>query len=172
MKAQHLRIGTGSKPALGSINLDVRSRQACGVGDRYVWVIGDGRKLPFQDKSFGSIVARHVVEHVSWRETPFLLEEWLRVLDIGGEIEVVCPNVESYSRRILEASGKPNQQQRLIHLMWGSQDYEWNFHHYGFTPAGLGLMMQRARFDVIDIGVLPLYTIKDAQCKVIARRRR
>jgi predicted SAM-dependent methyltransferase len=165
-----LRIGAGDKPKLGELHLDTRSRAACGVDERYLWVVGDGRELPFRDRTFDGLVARHVIEHVSWRQVNALLREWRRVLRSGGALEITCPNIESYSRRMLESHNDPAKQRHMIRHMWGDQDYIWNFHHNGFTPGVLGLELRRAGFSEISEGVLPLYSIQDAQCKVTGRR--
>ena len=163
-----IQLGCGHRPVLKRINVDFRSRAVCGVTDRrYTWIIADAQFLPFKPGSLNRIVARHIIEHFSWRDTSSLVKEWYAALGSGGQLEVTCPNIQSYSWRMLEAP--PNKQRHMIRHMWGDQDYPGNFHHTGFTPTTLEMALRKRGISV-ESGVLPLYSIKDAQCKAIATK--
>lgn len=55
-------------------------------------VIADVRYLPFENDSIEEIFASHLLEHFDFREP--VLEEWKRVLQPGGLITVVVPDIE------------------------------------------------------------------------------
>jgi SAM-dependent methyltransferase len=63
-----------------------------GRSRRAAFVRVDGRSLPFRDGSFDSVVASHVLEHVSEAERPTFLHEIGRVLGPGRVCVFITPN--------------------------------------------------------------------------------
>ena len=63
-------------------------------------MVADGEKLPFADRSFDSLVARHNLEH--YVDTAGTLIEWRRVLRPGGALAVIVPDEERYAGRTLD----------------------------------------------------------------------
>lgn len=63
-------------------------------------VAAHGARLPFADGSFGSLVARHNLEH--YVDLVGVLREWQRVLRPGGRAVVVVPDEDAYPGRTLE----------------------------------------------------------------------
>lgn len=55
-------------------------------------------RWPFPDNSVERIYSSHTLEHFSFCEQSFILEESLRVLKPGGEFSVCVPNAEHYIR--------------------------------------------------------------------------
>lgn len=168
---RHLHIGPGRKTRGSDYVLDVRSpSEIPGVRSYRTWTCGVATALPFKSGVFDSVTARHVIEHVGWRQTASTLAEWFRVLKIAGRFEIVCPNLESYCRRLPGLSAKT--QQHLIEHLWGDQDYPANFHLFGFTPGTLSLAVRRAcpKAD-LRVVLLPIYAVTDAQIKVVGVKR-
>lgn len=60
-------------------------------------VVADGGHLPFADRTFDSLVARHNLEH--YVDTAGTLIEWARVLCDGGTLAVVLPDEDRYRGR-------------------------------------------------------------------------
>ena len=56
----------------------------------------DGLTLPFADESQDTVLAAHVLEHIS-NYRP-VLRDWLRVLKIGGHLVVMVPHRDLYER--------------------------------------------------------------------------
>lgn len=56
-------------------------------GRRMKWIIGDGRKLPFQAKAFDGVVAGFSVRNIP--DLNFVFEEIYRILKPGGKIVVL-----------------------------------------------------------------------------------
>jgi glycosyltransferase involved in cell wall biosynthesis len=48
------------------------------------------RRLPFEDKFAGTVIARHVLEHCL--DVPKTLKEWSRVIEDNGRLIIACPN--------------------------------------------------------------------------------
>jgi FkbM family methyltransferase len=57
--------------------------------------------LPYPDDSIEEIVASHVLEHFSHRETSLVLQEWVRVLKPGGKVRLAVPDFEEVARLYL-----------------------------------------------------------------------
>ncbi len=57
------------------------------------------KKLPFQDATVKRIRAEHVLEHLCIRdEAPFFLRQCFRILEQGGVLRIVVPDVEKYMK--------------------------------------------------------------------------
>ncbi|MCX7953793.1 MAG: methyltransferase domain-containing protein [Bacteroidales bacterium] len=54
------------------------------------------RKLPFPDNSVEFIYSSHTLEHFSFNDIIFLLNEFYRVLKPGGKIRIAVPNARIY----------------------------------------------------------------------------
>lgn len=117
-----LEIGCGTtKVFQDSIGLDVR--QVEGVD-----VVADARQLPFKDEYFDHVYSSHVIEHFSHREVKDVLDEWIRVLKVGGIFELRCPDLRL---RALIFALNPKKQD-IINI-YGEQDYPENQHMCGFS---------------------------------------
>lgn len=57
--------------------------------------------LPYRDNSVEEIIASHVLEHFSHRETSIVLQEWIRVLRPGGKLRLAVPDFEEVARLYL-----------------------------------------------------------------------
>jgi SAM-dependent methyltransferase len=54
-------------------------------------VISDvSKELPFKDKTIGTVIARHILEHCL--DVPKTLNEWSRVIQDNGRLIIACPN--------------------------------------------------------------------------------
>ncbi|MGD0451271.1 MAG: methyltransferase domain-containing protein [Candidatus Bathyarchaeia archaeon] len=105
----------------GNIGVDVRKT-------RSVDVIADLRQLPFKSEAFDHVYSSAVVEHFSHREVQYVLVEWIRILKKGGTIEIECPDLRARAFLFFL-----NPSWKNIEDIYGSQDYETNFHKCGFS---------------------------------------
>lgn len=76
-----LEIGPGRErlPGFETINL---------VPGPFTDHVGDARRLPFAEATFGEVYSSHCIEHVEWFEVEATIAEWARVLEPGGLLEV------------------------------------------------------------------------------------
>lgn len=119
-----LEIGCGGKKVFPeSIGLDVRHLKG-------VDVISDARDLPFEDEYFDHVYSSHVIEHFSHREVKEVLEEWIRVLKVGGTFEIRCPDLRTQAFLF----ALKHNWNDIINI-YGNQDYPENFHYCGFSQG-------------------------------------
>jgi len=95
-------------------------------------VKGNEVHLPFEDETFDVITAWHVIEHVC--DIAQTLNEWKRVLRIGGVLAIETPNVACPKVRLL---GKHYRR------FWPPE------HTYAFSPETLGAFVVRAGYELV-----------------------
>lgn len=110
------------------------------------YVLGDIRKLPWDDRSVDEIYASNVLEHVGFRETNAVLTEWQRVLKPNGELEVVVPDILGIFADY--QSGKDSWDHFVMRL-YGGQGYPLDFHQAGFSLAHMSKVFEDAGFEVL-----------------------
>lgn len=117
-----LHIGCGKKMLPGYKHLDA-------VGHEHVDFVCDTRKLDLiESESVEEIYACHMLEHVHRDEVSAVLKEWNRVLTEDGIIRISVPNFTAIVNEYL----KSRDVKRLLGLLYGGQNYEYNFHHIVF----------------------------------------
>jgi SAM-dependent methyltransferase len=88
MTTRRLNLGCGPTASPGWINLDRR----CAPG---VDVLADvALGLPFRDESVDIVVASHVLQDLSYRDVPAVLDEIRRVLKPAGVLRLGLPDLE------------------------------------------------------------------------------
>ena len=60
------------------------------------WMVDLRYKLPCEDSYFKGIVTEHTLEHLYPDEVKQILEETYRVLEVGGSIRIVLPDLDKY----------------------------------------------------------------------------
>lgn len=114
-----LNLGSGEVPLEGYINLD---------GARGEMIF----PLPYVDASADEILASHVLEHFSHRQTGAVLAEWVRVLKPGGLLRIAVPDLDLIARAYLAGHAWPIQG----YLMGGQVD-ERDYHKAAFDREAL-----------------------------------
>jgi predicted SAM-dependent methyltransferase len=107
-------------------------------------------------EEFDEILARHVLEHFSWRYTYSVLAGWYGALKPGGLIRIEVPNLMWQARALVNGS---NPHYEVVNLIFGDQDYEGNYHKTGFTEELLGAFLKKIGFvhvETRDIGMVIL----------------
>lgn len=167
-----LNIASGYEPmplAEGWVNLDVNPRAPD------VDIVGPMYPLDLPDQSVDEIRATNCAEHVPYRQTQAMFDDWARVLVHGGSIFVQVPDAEMIARWMLDDPAKlidrmPDSlpQHPTVGAAWrllGGQlddehakagdDPDWNLHRALFTPDYLNACMERAGFTEIVIETNP-----------------
>ena len=131
----------------GYINVDIRPAP-------HVDVQCDlSKTLPLEDEYADEIVAHSLLEHFPmgdyvhddrpYANTVRILKEWLRVLKVGGTLELKVPNIEGLAENYTK-----NNIERIefFRYLYGGQNYPENTHLAGFDRAILHLCLQLAGF--------------------------
>lgn len=104
----------------------------------------DLRRLPVEAQTYDVIHARHVLEHFGREETLSVLGEWLRILKIGGQVRLNVPNLLHAIEWILKMDkGETPPDAYPWWQLYGRHDSEYDYHHNGFTPRRLELLLKR-----------------------------
>ena len=119
-----LHIGCGEKFLPGFKHLDVRKYP-------HIDYVANADDLSmFDDNSIEEIYACHVLEHFNRNEVNFsneggVLREWFRVLCPKGIIRLAVPDFGA----IVEEYLKTRNLETFIGMLYGRQNYEYNFHY-------------------------------------------
>jgi predicted SAM-dependent methyltransferase len=116
-----LHLGCGKRILPGYVNIDI-DNDACDV-------MCDIRKLYYEDSSVDEIYACHVLEHFGRHEVNDIIEEWKRILKIGGKIYIAVPDIDSAISYYM----KTNDLTALYGQFWGGQRNEYDYHKFGFN---------------------------------------
>lgn len=81
-----LEIGPGGNRIPGFETLNIVGSE----GVDYVWDAAS--TLPFKDGIFDVVYASHILEHIPWYQTVPVLADWVRVVKLGGQLEIWVPN--------------------------------------------------------------------------------
>jgi predicted SAM-dependent methyltransferase len=147
-----LNLGTGGEGRSGWVNVD-----AFPHADNSL-TLDIRRRLPFLDGQVRRIFASHVIEHLDFRdELPRVLSELHRVLQPGGVVRIIVPDVPRYLEAYL--SGEPA---RWNALGWDLGDmpddiytpmhilnhvfHQGGEHKFGFDFETMELVLRRAGF--------------------------
>lgn len=125
---RRLNVGCGFDYKDGYINIDLQSFHNPDV-------VGDVLDMPFFPSHwFEEIMAKDVLEHFQWRDTPRALHEWNRLLAPGGRLFISSTNLTGLLRRIESGHLTTIQDhKRLIIDLFSMQAYEGDFHLTAFT---------------------------------------
>lgn len=110
----------------------------------------DLHSIPQPDQHFDEVWSRHTLEHFGRDEAPALIQEWSRILKIGGTLKINVPNLEAAARTVLEYLERAGDD-RFEYANWqiyGQQTAPLDFHKNGFTKRLLGKLVQYAWGDV------------------------
>ena len=134
-----------------------------GCGEKYLpgWKHLDARKFPhvdyvtdkldnlnmFADNSVEEIYACHVLEHFTRAEIAWgALNEWNRILKVGGVLRIAVPDFEA----IVEEYLSSRNLELVMGLLYGGQNYKYNFHYQTYDFKRLSDLLTRARFSEIE----------------------
>jgi predicted SAM-dependent methyltransferase len=171
-----IEIGCGNNPQPGFIHLDIRKLP-------HVDIVCDFEhsRLPFRDCEVDEIISNHVIEHISWRNLPFVLKEWNRVLSVGGRVFLRTPDLEFICKTYLAKKTTPewpgdenyikeNLSKEITPAWWANiklfagQDYPSNFHKLCFDFKMLKDLFERNGFtNVTRLNIQPIYSPGEIQ---------
>ena len=120
----------------GYKHMDIIQRQ-------HIDYIGNVNDLSFlEDGSVEEIYACHVLEHFKRNETDLVLAEWCRVLKEGGLLRIAVPDFEA----IVSEYSQNGDLNAVLGLLYGGQNYEYNFHYQAYDFSRLKDILQKTGF--------------------------
>jgi predicted SAM-dependent methyltransferase len=131
--------------------------------------------IPLPDGSVSELLANHVIEHIPWRNLPFIVKEWARVIAPGGRLFLRTPDMEFICRTYLEGKTTPEwpgdeaamvevfgdcgPSQWAVIKLFSGQDYPSNFHYNCFDIKSMTQLLTRYGFqDVKRIAAVPVFS--------------
>lgn len=133
-----LHVGCGNRYLEGYKHLDIRELEDGHID--YVTTANDLSQ--FADNTIEELYACHLLEHFGRHETKSVLQEWYRVLKPSGNLRIAVPDFEA----IIEVYKKTGDLTKLIGLLYGGQNYEFNFHHMTFDYSFLKSQLEEVGF--------------------------
>jgi len=131
-----LHIGCGEKYIPGFIHIDTRKFA------HVDYVTPADRLDMFEDNSVDLIYASHILEHFRRHEIRRVLGEWYRVLKPHGILRLAAPDFEA----IVKVYKKYKDMELIMGLLYGGQEYEYNFHHVAFDFKYLKKILKNVGF--------------------------
>lgn len=137
-----LELGAGENPTPGFTHLDARELS-------FIEIVDDAATLEkIPEESCDAILAKHLLEHFSHRDTQAILKVWLARLKPGGSLRVEVPNLEGHVAAWADLQSTDAQ---FVEYLYGSQDYDGNYHKTAFTPRSLDRALRVAGYREIEI---------------------
>jgi ubiquinone/menaquinone biosynthesis C-methylase UbiE len=122
-----LNLGCGELLIPGFINCDLYNPKAD--------VKCDVKSLPYEDNSVDEIYASHIIEHFDFFEALKVLQEWKRVLKVGGKLVVETPDLLGTCKEFVNASEE--RRVRLYGQFFATPWIEGQTHKFLYTEAQL-----------------------------------
>ncbi|MCJ8509261.1 DUF4214 domain-containing protein [Rhizobium lemnae] len=142
-----LNLGSGHDNKVGWINVDMHERHSPDI-------VADVTKLvTIGDNYAAYALAQDVLEHVSRDTVLTALHEWNRVLRHDGLLEVRTTDVIAITDLMRQPErDNPEEHNRLLQCIFGTQGYVGDFHLSGFTETWMRDALEKAGFEVVYFG--------------------
>lgn len=109
----------------------------------HVDIVASADKLGmFADNSVDLIYASHLLEHFGRHDIEKVLQEWYRVLKVGGTLRLAVPDFE----KIVEVYQRTKDLEPLLGLLVGGQTYPSNTHRVIFDATYLSKVLSAVGF--------------------------
>lgn len=103
-----LQIGAGPTSLKGWLSTDINPRS-----DQVVYLDAT-KRFPFEDGTFDYVYSEHMIEHITWPEGLFMLQECRRVLRAGGIVRVATPDLKV----LLDLYLRPEETRGAAYIKW------------------------------------------------------
>jgi predicted SAM-dependent methyltransferase len=138
--ALKLHIGAGVKYLSGYKHMDAIKRE-------HIDYVGDAADLSFlEDGCVEEIYACHILEHIKRNEIKSVLAEWNRVLCNEGILRISVPSFSAIAAEYTQNGDLD----KVLGLLYGGQDYEYNFHYQTYDFDRLKRLMEEAGFTDVN----------------------
>lgn len=101
---------------------------------------------------YEEIIAYDVLEHITRNKTKVVLSEWNRLLKKGGTLHLQAPDLLGILSLLKKDEYQSlEQQELLVHCLFGSQQYHGDFHYTGFTELIIRSYLEEAGFETENV---------------------
>ncbi len=146
-----LNIGCADVDMPGHINIDARETAATDL------VANAWDLKRFSDASVTKIYSRHMIEHLEPGEALEAAAEWYRILQVGGQANVICPDLAFHARQFL-GEAQSSLADQAAHAMAGFYGWKepWrggavhDAHRWGYVFDTLSAVFRQAGFQRVD----------------------
>lgn len=135
-----LHLGCGERRPEGYTHIDALTRWRPDQA-------ADALYLPCHDDVADEIYFCHGLEHIPRLLVQQALAEWRRVMKLGGLLRLAVPDFEAIVT-LYQQSRMPTL--RILGLLYGRQDHEWNFHYSAYDYETLAWELQQAGYYDIE----------------------
>jgi hypothetical protein len=90
-----LQLGAGANKLPGWFNTDYFVRED-------IYFLDATKKFPFNDNSFQWVFSEHHIEHISYKQANFMLNELFRVMQPGGYLRIDTPDLKKYAANYVD----------------------------------------------------------------------
>lgn len=140
-----LNLGCGWDVREGYLNVDLHEFHH----PELVADVTDLAMLP--DEHYREILAQDVLEHLPRLATLPTLAEWNRILTPGGRLALRVPSLLDLARLFADPGHQgPEQQERLMQSLFGTQAYTGDVHLTSFTRSLLSHYFAESGFTVVS----------------------
>jgi SAM-dependent methyltransferase len=140
-----VNLGAGHIGRPEYLNVDVRALDG-------IDLVAEVGSLPFDAGSLAEIFSAHLLEHFPVEELRrVLLPYWVSLLRPGGTFVAVVPDLETM---VAEYSAGRLPFEDLREVLYGTQEYEGDFHFNGFSPGSLQSLFEESGLVDVELRVV------------------
>lgn len=169
-----INIGCGIVPVRGWINVDKMFTKEellkkegpmkdSTMKEDIDYVQADAANLPFKDNYADLVESSDMIEHIPFKQVPFVLKEMYRVLKKGGELKIQTTNFDELAKlwayqvagKELDFSDINSPFFNLQEIIYGNQHHGGEFHVSLFNPAYMKALLVYVGFSDIIITIYP-----------------
>jgi predicted SAM-dependent methyltransferase len=110
----------------------------------------DVRSIPEEDEVFDLAQASHVLEHLKIHDTVNAIKEWLRIVKVGGRLEIRVPDLRYAAQKVLDGTlggshvvGSEDIPYHFL-MLYGAQNDQGQIHYNGFNKERLEDVLKQA----------------------------
>jgi hypothetical protein len=143
-----LNLGCGADKREGYLNIDL---QPFFEPD----LVADIRELKtLPSNTYEEILANDCLEHLPRNDTERTLIEWNRVLKQNGLLRLRVPSATCLFEQLTwESKQSVEDQKLLIQVLYGTQNYEGDWHYTSFTKPLLNYYLNTSGFNVLTMDI-------------------
>jgi SAM-dependent methyltransferase len=138
-----INLGCGFDIRPGYYNVDLNDFHS----PDYVADISDLKEFP--NDHYHEIIAQDVLEHMTRDVAKRAFNEWARLLSPGGIMKIRVPSLLGLLGLFKTHPWCTESHEMIVHLLYGTQAYNGDYHMAGFTPPILVGMAKNAGLAIV-----------------------